>query len=77
MFSLGLFVCLFFFFIADGELEVFRESLVIKAGKFVRKFMRLVIPEECKGTSAMIIFYKIIQIVRALIGHKTILHERM
>ena len=39
--------------------------------------MRLVIPEECKGTSAMIIFYKIIQIVRALIGHKTILHERM
>ena len=78
MFSLGLFVCLFFFFfIADGELEVFRESLVIKAGKFVRKFMRLVIPEECKGTSAMIIFYKIIQIVRALIGHKTILHEHM
>ena len=49
MFSLGLFVCLFvFFFIADGELEVFRESLVVKAGKFVRKFMRLVIPEECK-----------------------------
>ena len=76
MFSLGLFVCLFFFFIADGELEVFRESIV-KAGKFVRKFMRLVIPEECKGTSAMIIFYKIIQIVRALIGHKTILHEHM
>ena len=55
MFSLGLFVCLFFF-IADGELKAFRESLVLKAGKFVRKFIRLVIPEECKGTSAMIIF---------------------
>ena len=48
-------ICLFVFFIADGELKAFRESLAVKAGKFVWKFIRLVIPEECKGTSAMII----------------------